>query len=645
MKRILLLAFVCLFFLNGVRAQNMTYEQRLFYTCKVWGFVKYFHSSVNTCKVNWDSVLLATLPQVKTAYNKVSFNQVVLKMIDAAGPMQISHTPFTDTFPQYLKRNRDFGWIKNSYLNDTIQARLDTIQANFRPHYICWAKADSSGTYGDLFFPGDTLMYPYSTYAKFPDEGHRLFIFFKHWNILNYYNPYNYLAAYSMDSIFSLSIDEFLNASDYGSFAEAEYYFTSFLKDETVNQYTNSSIHLKYGYYAPKVEVQYIQGQYIVTKSAVNGINKGDAIVSTHGAYPSDFEQYYKNHFSYSNEASFHTLIASALLSGFYNSKFNIQIRDSTGTVSDVSVTCNTYFLDNFFLAKNEIADSLNAIGWTKLDCNTGYINMENITNSSIGQAYTALKNSQTIIFDMRNSINFSILNLFSLLLPEQITPYYILSSDLSYPGTFKRKDVSIGVPNNSDYFKGHIILLINSSWVNSASKVAARIFSTLPNTIKVGSQTMGSISSPSVFSLSTDISAGLSTRGFFFKNADSMELTGLIPDVTVATTIQGIKSGDDKVLDKAMQLSCSYTSIEKQNDKSALSIYPNPCPEVIHINGIPPNTKAKIQIVDALGRTRIIRYIEGNEYTVDVSSLSPGLYNLVIQFNSTVETHKFIKN
>ena len=47
--------------------QNPTYQQKLFYTCKIWGFVKYYHSNVSVCGVNWDSVLIHCLPLVKNA--------------------------------------------------------------------------------------------------------------------------------------------------------------------------------------------------------------------------------------------------------------------------------------------------------------------------------------------------------------------------------------------------------------------------------------------------------------------------------------------------------------------------------------------------------------------------------------------------
>src|ERR1700728_2566658 len=90
--------------INLSTAQNPTYQQKLFYTCKVWGFVKYFHSNVSTCGVNWDSVLLHCLPLVKNAVTQNDFNNALDTMLNAAGPMAITHAPPCDTVPPELSR-------------------------------------------------------------------------------------------------------------------------------------------------------------------------------------------------------------------------------------------------------------------------------------------------------------------------------------------------------------------------------------------------------------------------------------------------------------------------------------------------------------------------------------------------------------
>ncbi len=155
MRKILLLIVIC-----GMcsKMQAQTMEEKLYYTCKVWGFVKYYHSEVSVCNVNWDSVLLAVLPDVRSATTSTQFNDALMDMLNAAGPMALSTTYFPDTLPVELKRNRDWGWISSPTLRPDVRTILDTIKNNFRPHPGCWvdySSATATGPYSYLTFGGD----------------------------------------------------------------------------------------------------------------------------------------------------------------------------------------------------------------------------------------------------------------------------------------------------------------------------------------------------------------------------------------------------------------------------------------------------------------------------------------------------------
>src|SRR6185312_14369951 len=136
MKKLLLI--ILLIGITQVNAQNPSYSQKLYYTCKVWGFVKYFHSGASTCQVNWDSVLVSRLPHIKNAVTKTNFNDELDTLINAAGPMTIVPGTFNDNLAPELKRNKNFTWINDTMLRTDVQVLLDTIKNNFRPHTECW---------------------------------------------------------------------------------------------------------------------------------------------------------------------------------------------------------------------------------------------------------------------------------------------------------------------------------------------------------------------------------------------------------------------------------------------------------------------------------------------------------------------------
>ncbi|HWY33333.1 MAG TPA: hypothetical protein VNX68_01725, partial [Nitrosopumilaceae archaeon] len=199
-----------------MNAQNPTYAQKLFYTCKVWGFVKYFHSGVSTCQKNWDSILVSRLPHIKNAVSHSDFNNELDTLLNDAGPMTIVSGTLPDTLPGSLKRNRNFSWINDPIFRNDVKVMLDTIKNNFRPHAECWVQNNNytTGYNGYLVFPYDSLMLNTNTYSNYPNEATRLLVAFKHWNIINYFNPYNYVLDSPWDSTLHNKILSIANATN-----------------------------------------------------------------------------------------------------------------------------------------------------------------------------------------------------------------------------------------------------------------------------------------------------------------------------------------------------------------------------------------------------------------------------------------------
>lgn len=71
------------------------------------------------------------------------------------------------------------------------------------------------------------------------------------------------------------------------------------------------------------------------------------------------------------------------------------------------------------------------------------------------------------------------------------------------------------------------------------------------------------------------------------------------------------------------------YTLKVEEQEELALDIYPNPANDVLNIE-LPSNDASLIRVFDASGKMVMMREVKGQEeYTLDVSSLSAGLYNV----------------
>jgi hypothetical protein len=90
----------------------------------------------------------------------------------------------------------------------------------------------------------------------------------------------------------------------------------------------------------------------------------------------------------------------------------------------------------------------------------------------------------------------------------------------------------------------------------------------------------------------------------------------------------------------------CSVTGIKKQAINNVFTISPNPTNALLNINsGKAINGDVKIEVIDALGKTLISEdYKDFNQSTINVGSLSSGIYFVKISSDDNATTKKFIK-
>jgi len=79
MKKVLLI-FLLIFCQTTFSLNKITETEKLATTCKVWGFLKYYHPAVAAGKTNWDEQLFKVLPKIESASTKEEYATVIEKM-------------------------------------------------------------------------------------------------------------------------------------------------------------------------------------------------------------------------------------------------------------------------------------------------------------------------------------------------------------------------------------------------------------------------------------------------------------------------------------------------------------------------------------------------------------------------------------
>jgi len=644
MKKILLFCLVLVSI--KLNAQSISYDQKLFYTCKVWGFVKYFHSEVSICKVNWDSVLLERLPSIKNASDINEFNNALDTLLMAAGDMEIATTAVPDTLPPELKRNRNFAWISDPVFRNDVKAILDTIKNNFRPHANCWIQQNdyTKGYMGWSVFPFDNLMFNANTDSIFPDENTRLLIFFKYWNIISYFNPYNYVLDHPWDSTFLNKVTLITNATDAITFYVAIKKIVKELNDSHAEGGTRSTTVSEPFYsYKPPIILKYIDQKYIVVKTMLDNIKIGDVITSIDGKTITEMEDSLRNFISAGNNSIFHLYMGLFLLRGNQNTTMNIGYIDSLGNNSSFYAS-RIVKIDSgwIFYSPN---DTLANVKFKTFENNIWYVNIGKVNGDDFAFMYDYLKNSAALIFDLRfYPIGTTIIDIGNLIGSTRRMYAKVAVPDVTYPGTFYWKYHYTGTDGNTDPYKGKVIILMNQG-TQSEGEHSCMNLSAIPGSIKVGSQTAGTDGDITTFKLAKDIQVTFTNLGMYYPNGDSTQRIGIVPDSVVYPTQQGIRQGRDEVLEKALQIANLFVgNKEIEIPESDIIIYPNPTNSLINIH-CSTNEIKEVIIYNVMGVNVLEQNgLSQNDISLDLTNVPQGIYFARINVGDFCITKRYIK-
>lgn len=647
-KLTLLIAVCCLYVFAG--AQTM--QEKLYYTGKIYGFVKYYHSEVSICNVNWDSVLLDGLPDVRAAANSTEFNDALMRMLNAAGPMAIASSPLPDTLPAELKYNRDWNFISSPTLRADVQAKLNEIKNNFLPHVGCWASYSlwtDPGPYSYLKFGPDSTMLNVNTTTSFPDIDQRLLMLYKYWNIMKYFNPYNYVSDKHWDTVLYHYGEPMANVTAAEPLFHLYEKMSAALDDAHVEGLTYSSFFQSLpGFYQPKIRLTYAEGRYVVVKSALSGIAPGDALVSVDGKTMTQWEDSLRAYISAGNPSVFRREIYNYVLGRKVNGTAEtLAIENAAGVTNTFTVNCIWPGTDpNFFYYNTYVTDSLKEISWTVMNCDIGYVNMANVEIGQEAALYADLKDKSAIIIDLRHGAQGATYDMALLMLPASTHTASFTMPDINYPGTFYWDPQYIGV-SNPDAYDGKVILLMDER-TQSHGEWSCMTFEGLDNVVKVGSQTAAADGNISRVRMSQDLYGGFTSLGTFYANGDSTQRIGIVPDTVVYQTRESIRLGRDNVLEAAfLKAGClDYTGTKNiAVEQASVYVYPNPANENVTIQLEHLQfADVSVTITDVAGRVMIEQPLKVAQTTMDISRLSRGMYLVNVQHEGQQYVTKLVK-
>ena len=513
---------------------------------QVWGYLKYYHPEIAKGNYNWDYELFRFLPKYLDSKNNRERDQLLLSWIDSLGPINICTTCKPTAADAKLKP--DFTWVNNQ--ENALKAQLLHVynnRAQGKQYYV--------GIIPDIGNPEFRNESPYLE-MSYPDSGFRLLALYRYWNMINYFFPYKNLMDKDWSKTLKEYIPKFIDANDELEYEVAAIQLIGDIQDTHANLWGGADkIDEWKGINYPPFHVRFIENKLVITdyynEALMNasGLKIGDVISKINGRSIENIVSENSKYYPASNIPTRLRDISAAILRS--NSKELAIEYASTGSGIQ-SKKLQLY-----------PKDSLDIFRWYRtptekcykmLSDNIGYVTLANIQEVDIEKIKTEFKDTKGIIIDIRNyPSTFVVFSLGSYFVATS-TPFVKFSvNNLDNPGEFNFTP-ELEIPAQGNTYQGKLVVLINEL-SQSQAEYTAMAFKAGINTTLIGSTTAGADGNVSTILLPGGLRTMISGIGVNYPNGGETQKIGIVPDLEVKPSIEGIRNGKDELLEKAIEI------------------------------------------------------------------------------------------
>ncbi|WP_026808548.1 S41 family peptidase [Arenibacter latericius] len=512
---------------------------------RIWGFLKYHHPEIANGNYNWDYELFRFLPKYIMVENPIERDKIILEWIDSFGQVKECEKCQVTDKNAFLKP--DLKWINNQSAD--LKNKLLYVYNNRSQgkHYYIGMTANV----GNPEFKNEN---PYSN-MSFPDDGFRLLSLYRYWNMINYFFPYKHLIDEDWNKKLKEYIPLFINAENELIYELAAIQLIGDIQDSHANLWGGADKidEWKGSKYSP-IHLRFVENKLVVTdyyneelRSEI-GLEIGDVITKINGNPIDKIVKEKSTYYPASNEPTRLRDISADLLRS--NSE-NIEIEFVSGDSEPQTKTLKLY-----------PKDSLNIYSWYRksddksykmLDNNIGYITLQTIKGEDISQIKKDFKDTKGIIIDIRNYP--------SAFVPYSLGSYFVSTStpfvkftngNVDNPGEFTFTS-NLEIPSQGKTYKGKLVVLVNEL-SQSLAEYTSMAFRAGDNTTIIGSTTAGADGDVSAIMLPGGLRTMISGIGVYYPDGTETQRIGIVPDIEVQPSIEGIRQGKDELLEKAIE-------------------------------------------------------------------------------------------
>ncbi len=513
----------------------------------IWGFLKYYHPNIAKGKYNWDYELFRIIPKIINVKNKNNRDDILVKWINSFGQFtQCKETAIKSTEVKILP---DLDWINKSNFSDELTEVLLNVKNANRPNEHYYIGLNPAGGHPD--FKNENA---YSS-MHYPDAGFRLLSLYRYWNIIQYYFPYKNLIEEDWKNVLEEFIPKFINAKN-----EVEYTLTALeligrVHDTHANIWERNQILNSYlGHRYASVDLTFIDNKPVVAGfydekfGLETGLDIGDIITSINDE---SVEDILKRKLKYTPASNYSTKLRDLGPNLLRTNESNINVGINRKGIRETKILKTYAETDINIYSKYMTVDTY----FRLIEQNIAYINNGSLKKAYLPGIWKEVETTKGLIIDIRNyPSDFPRVELSSYLMPYSIPFVKLTNGSIEHPGLFVFCRTLTAGNENKNYYKGKVVILINEM-SQSSSEFHTMSYQVHPNAIVIGSTTAGADGNVAEFYLPGGISTMISGVGVYYPDGKETQRVGIIPDIEIKPTIQGIKDGRDEVLEKAIEI------------------------------------------------------------------------------------------
>lgn len=542
---------------SKIKKQNLSPNQveYLYKLCKVWGYTKYHHPDVIAGNINWDAELFRVMPNVLRAKSADEVNIALSDWLKNF-PVKVETELPNEASKQWIKLQEkqgnkvlDTSWIQDV---DDLGTELSGYLCSMSELYI----SDRRNSYasfeeiGTVSFENEKI-YPVSD----GDMGMYMLGLFRFWNIYEYYSPNVEITTEDWDIVLKQAIPKIANVENYKSYVKTIAEVVAKTGDaHTVVIDQEKVLYYYYGEYFLPCDIKIVENQVVVTqvKESEKRLLAGDILLRIDGMSLEDRIEEQKKYHALPEENKILNQLKSTLLQS-KGEKADIQIlRGDERKTIQINTLKYQYEYENPL--PNAIMDPYNI----------GYIDPSNLEQGDLEKLMKEFKNTDGLIVDLRYYPSTAI----TYLLNEYINPDQKVFASISFPnqaipgafchqemvsgsGTLKEQENDI---RTFEPYMGKVILLMDEG-TQSQSEFTIMSLRQAPNTTVLGNPSIGADGNITIVKLPGTIQFPISGLGVYTPKGEQTQRCGLQPDVECYQTIDGILSGKDELVEKAIEL------------------------------------------------------------------------------------------